>query len=306
MRIDKLGAHLEAYIETLPTVLALRLCGRFGTGPQCHVNKLRVELISAIETFVIEPARVEALENWSSDYKCFELKCDRVDDHYTHEEQHEMYHRVTLTGCFGNNRCPFERKSGPETAKDTRKALMTYAEDLWFWEDSHDTKTRSWMKRVDMERPTCIFNEHRELARKQFGVDVWTSNVRLPPLSSTSVADEWKRPDTQNTSVAYMILPGNVSSHEDWLSGVYDHGHLQSGCAMPVKMGTVPTEESLRRFPRALNILGLNVFIHPTQKGTVISPPADVQPSGIADGVDGPAADWPQLTLLTRNRIREP
>ena len=105
--------------------------------------------------------------------------------------------------------------------------------------------------------------------------------------------------------MAYMTLPNNASSHEDWLRSNLDHGSSQSGYAMPLKVGAVPTEASLRRFPRAMNTLGLDVFIHPTQEGTVISPPPNLQSSDTTDAVDGSAADWPQLTLLTRNRIRE-
>lgn len=308
MRIDKLGAHLQAYIQTRPTVNALRLCGRFGTGPQCHVNKLPVELITAIEKFVVEPARVEALKIWSSEYKCFEVKRDIVDDHFTYEEQHEMFHDDTDDKCCGSSQCPFQRDVDIEIAAKHR--LVDYAEEEpSLWTGPHDSKTLSWMKKGGMERPTCIFNEHREFVRNHFGIDVWTSNVRLPPLRATLVtqSDEWKSNESQNTTLAYMTLPNNVSSREDWLSGMYDnlHGGLQSGHAMPVKMGAVPTQASIRRFPRAMSILGLDVFIHPTQKGTVISPAPEVRSSGITDAVDDSAADWPQLTLLTRNRVKE-
>lgn len=306
MRIDKLGAHLEAYIQILPTILALRICGKFGTGPQCHINKLPVELIGAIEKFVVEPARVEALETWSSEYKCFEVKCDIVDDHYTHSDQHKLYHRAELTVCFGDGDCPLGRSIGAKTAAKHRRALVKYLESMSFWIEPHDARLRSWQRKIDTEGPACIFYEYRDLVRSHFGIDIWTSNVRLPRLDFTPAADWWKRAETRNTSVAYMILPNHVSSHEDWRSGMYDLGHLQSGYAMPVKMGAVPTEASLRRFPRAMNILGLDVFVYPAQKGTVISAPTDVQPSGVADGVNVCAADWPQLTLLTRNRIKEP
>lgn len=305
MRIDKLGAHLEAYIETFPTIIALRLCGRYGTGPQCHINKLPVELINAIETFVVDSARVEALETWSSEYKCFEVRCDLVDDHFTYKHQHVMYHEKGYE-CRGISHCPF--RYNVDAAAKHREVLLQFARDvLSAWTRAHDINTRNWAKSFDTEHPICIFNKRRELVRNHFGIDVWTSNVRLPPLSFPPVAqaDKGKRHESQNTTVAYMTLPNNVSSREDWLSGIYDRENMQSGYAMPVKLDTAPTKASLRRFPRAMSILGVNVFIHPTQKGTAISPPHDVQSSGINDTVDGSAADWPQLTLLTKNRIME-
>ena len=307
MRIDKLGAHLEAYIETLPTIIALRLCGRFGTGPLCHINKLPAELISEIEKLVVEPVRVEVLETWSSKYKCFELKCDIIDDHFTREEQHDMYHEAMNDKCRGSSRCRFEQNVDAETTAMHRKALVNYAEEQISrpWVDSHDIAVVNWAERVDTELATCIFNKHREFVRHHFGVDVWTSNVRLPPKSNTVKADMWKLHESQNTTVAYMTLPENVSSREDWPSGMYVDGKCQSGYAMPVKVGAVTTGASLRRFPRAMNILGLDVFIHPTQKGIVISAPPGMQSSGITGAVDGSVVDWPQLTLLTKCHIEE-
>lgn len=65
MRVEKLGAHLEAYIQTLPTIVTLRLCSRFGSRPQCHINKLPIELVGTIEEHIIESACAEALGTWS-------------------------------------------------------------------------------------------------------------------------------------------------------------------------------------------------------------------------------------------------
>ena len=53
---------------------------------------------------VVEPARVEALETWSSEYKCFELRCDIIDDQFTHEDQHKLYHRARLEVYFRRKR----------------------------------------------------------------------------------------------------------------------------------------------------------------------------------------------------------
>ena len=305
MRIDKLGAHLEAYIQTLPTIIALRLCGRFGTGPRCHINKLPSELISEIEKFVVEPARVEALETWSSEYRCFELKCDIVDDHFTLEDQHKLCHSATLSVCFGESDCPFGRGIGDKMIAEHRTALVYHVDKSFFWTEPHITKVRKWVKRTDTERSNCIFNEHREFVRNQFGIDIWTSNVRIPPLINHQADEQWKQGESQRTAMAYMTLPDKASSREDWLGDVYDHGKLQSGYAMPVKVGAVPTEASLRRLPRAMNILGLDVFIHPTQKGTVISTPPGVQSSGVTGAVDESVVGWPQLTLLTRCRMED-
>ena len=213
VRIDKLGAHLEAYMKTRPA-------------------------ISAIEPFIIEPARAEILETWSSEFRCFELKCDIVDDHFTPEEKHKLYHHATSEVCFGESDCPFGRGIDAKTAAKHRDALVDYVVETMFWTDSNG-----------------IFNEYREIVRNHFGIEIWTSNVQLPPLSNPPAVEWWKRGEPQDTTVAYMTLPNNASSHEDWLRSNLDQGSSQSGYAMPLKVGAVPTQASLRRFPRAMNTL---------------------------------------------------
>jgi len=94
----------------------------------------------------------------------------------------------------------------------------------------------------------------------------------------------------------------------------------------PIRLSERPTKESLARFPRALSILKLKVFVHPNQKGAILSPslrekaksPGETnQQTGIAAGgseqskarnIEDPeiteayaTASWPQLTLLNQS-----
>jgi hypothetical protein len=154
VRVEKLGAHLEAYIQTLPTILVLRLCARFGIGPQCHVGRLPAELISTIGSFIIEPARVEALDTWSREFKCFDIKCDTMDDHFTQEEQHGLFRDGHLERCPRGRFCSFGRKVDRETAAKHREALLEYIEEKGSLYEPHDAKTRSWKEKVDMELST--------------------------------------------------------------------------------------------------------------------------------------------------------
>lgn len=48
VRPEVLGAHLEAYINLLPTITTLRLCNRFGQGEEAYIKRLPVELVSEI------------------------------------------------------------------------------------------------------------------------------------------------------------------------------------------------------------------------------------------------------------------
>jgi hypothetical protein len=136
--------------------------------------------------------------------------------------------------------------------------------------------------------------------RSHFGIDVWISSLRLPPLRFGALkVEKWRSYEAHETTLAYLTLPNSIPSCEKWSSIDNDLGKFQSGAAIPVELGAVPTRASLRRFPRALTILGLEVFIHPSQNGDVISVPSDVQLEGSTAAADESTTEWPQLTLLT-------
>lgn len=101
MRPDELVAHLEAYANTLSVVHTLRLCNRFGTGSECHVNKLPIELVGTIEGFILEPARQEPLRTSSKLLRCWKSECHEIRDHFDQEELYKMYHRIYGSGSSG-------------------------------------------------------------------------------------------------------------------------------------------------------------------------------------------------------------
>ena len=81
----QLGAHLEAYLDTLPAVNALRACHRFGKGPTCHIRKIPAELVQAIAQCYILPVREEKLNRWKACLDCFEDNCE-LTSHYSREK----------------------------------------------------------------------------------------------------------------------------------------------------------------------------------------------------------------------------
>ena len=81
----QLGAHLEAYLDMLPSVNALRACYRFGKGPECHIRKVPVELVQTIAHYCILPICEEKLNRWKSCLNCFEDNCE-LTSHYSKEK----------------------------------------------------------------------------------------------------------------------------------------------------------------------------------------------------------------------------
>ena len=82
VRPDLLGEALQAYHEILPTLTTLRLCHRFGTGPNVSVTKLPNEILLAIEEMLFD-WRIEhtwdawewPLQGWVGEFMHFERKC---------------------------------------------------------------------------------------------------------------------------------------------------------------------------------------------------------------------------------------
>ncbi|KAK3652364.1 hypothetical protein LTR22_011718 [Elasticomyces elasticus] len=75
---DELLDRIDTYTTVLPTIRALRLCNRFGQGPQAHITKLPVEIVSAIEAIVFKKQlRQYNFEHmtWEVEFSCFESTC---------------------------------------------------------------------------------------------------------------------------------------------------------------------------------------------------------------------------------------
>lgn len=83
--VDLLGAHLEAYINLLPTISTLRLCNRHGKGDHAIITQLPMELVDAIEGCLVDGTREELHQTWSTLFKCWEHRCTPK-DHYIQQQ----------------------------------------------------------------------------------------------------------------------------------------------------------------------------------------------------------------------------
>ena len=73
--VEVLGAHLQAYITLHEakkgTINTLRLCHRFGKGPDATITRLPAELVLQIEGYLMEDERKVHSKKWASDLKCW-------------------------------------------------------------------------------------------------------------------------------------------------------------------------------------------------------------------------------------------
>lgn len=310
VHIVDLGANLSAYINTKPAITALRLCNRFGKGDRAFITKLPIEVMSEIEALVIQDARDEEREDWENELRCFEWNCDDL-DHLSDDEKDKIYDFHEYFWFEAEEE--MERGYSPsdeERDRVVRDAVDRNAHLSNQCHDVHWNRIDSWDDRFLNRRPFAFTghersDKHCKLIAADFGVQIWTSHVRL--------GDPTVYNDAPRTTVAYLTLPKNPScslpSHLADCDCECDHEECDSGYGIPILPGKgAPTKHSLRRFERAMKILGLKVFVHPSQKGRALAMPGyDVggevkekfeEKTEVKTAYD--AAAWPQLTLLVR------
>ena len=179
VRPDKLGSRLEAFQRALPVLNTLRLCHRFGKGPDVHLTKLPSEIEQIIESFVFK-AECEhyTYYNWERELACFECRCepaDHIDSGYSPiwdyvngtvemckacEESEEGYWD---DGC--SNRCTSQTTkpcdsciSNPSyedcevacSAENRRKA-SEFASEANYWLEDHLKEREQWPRRISQE-----------------------------------------------------------------------------------------------------------------------------------------------------------
>jgi hypothetical protein len=270
---------VEVYDDTLPVITALRLCNRFGKGSDCYIQKLPTELVEAIEQYIVEPEREKCLAVWSRDLKCYSKECNFIDDHLSPEEQdvHNWH--------LGLSKQPARFDKRPSDLKAALKLVMKKSSDY------QDGALCSYI-RQEFKSKLYVGLESTNL-RANFGVDTFIT-------AACFGGDQW-------TGLAYLTLPINPwILEEEWPEMDEDLNSVtnDSGYGVPLHVGDPPSPASLKRFPRALKGLDLEVFVHHSQKrANTLSPNDRLKNKSnvgdeVTDKVTAKAEAWPQLTLL--------
>jgi hypothetical protein len=295
VRIDKLGAHLEAYVETLPVITALRLCNRFGKGT---ISKLPTELIDAIEHLVRESERERCLVSWSKELKCWKQECNMSEDHFTPEEQkifRARYRCVTngcedeahTTGgkgdphghiCLGRGTCGLAHSLSYEEASISMPKKLS---EQTYIHECYDSRMKFLRKVED----GFLYN-HRHLLKLHFGVDFWTSTSRAWVSGWGPVA------------LAYLTIPSDSAQRypEPNLPARYNSD------GRPLQPGGSLSPASHKRFSDALRRLDLELFVN-HDKPTSYRQELEIRLSrqAMSSAAVDEAGPWPQLIKMTRD-----
>ncbi|TKA83210.1 hypothetical protein B0A55_00658 [Friedmanniomyces simplex] len=259
VRSDELGDRMDRFTQTLPQLHALRLCPRFGEGPDVHITKLPVEVVEAIEELVTEAwssfdaRHWQMLGGWSEQFACFEHRCAPMDH---------------LPDCHS----PLSDDAGNEFQPSQKTQLMNVEAMDWGWVETHDEVKDAWMKRNDPKKEGA-FSEHANALRKHFGLQIVTQNTRIATEDKNSWPEhpdnEWHEDKERQTTLCYLTLPSSDSPAEK----TYGLTNMEDECSfarMAVAQAVAvqlpdPAEipKIQARFQRALRVLGLQPWLPP-------------------------------------------
>lgn len=279
----QLGAHLEAYLDTLPAMNALRACNRFGKGPACHIRKIPAELVQTIAQYYILPVREENLRRWMLCLDCFTDSCESA-HHFSKEQLLECYHEIRENDLF-------ELSGGDDPDDDDLEQLRLSLDETM--SDGHFSRREEWQIKVHK-----VLTSNRALFRKHFGLDIWLSNVCMGTSPREGPAD---------TTVTKLVLPDRVTHSKAWTRHMsedgYDEPTYESGYGMTVSMDKHPTPEEIQNFKRAMKVLDLKPFIHETQSQTKALSLASTKEKGQTPALVDTTASFPRPMLLIRNTM---
>ena len=269
IRVDLLGAHLQAYVNLLPVISTLRLCNRFGKGAKAAVSRLPAELVVCIEELLIKDERKELREDWATELKCWETRCLPT-DHLSNEEARRLYIEYFWEVAEPNiDRCMPKAKLNKKQRSELDEAFLE--DDQWDWNEGkgstwridHDHKAHMWTCRVGgpTDDSRGFFSRHSDLIVKHFGLGTWISHTQL----NKRMVGQWKNNDVYATTTAYFIVQDSEKAHtglqrRQWEGVLEDapaYMPTETGLCFSVCMPKQLSEKSLARFPRALKILDL-------------------------------------------------
>jgi hypothetical protein len=173
LKPDQLGRHLEVFKKCLPGLHALRLCHRFGKGPDVHVTKLPPELLLAVEQATFDPESLLFSDNWKETFKHFESRCEPIDhvydDHYLELRDEFSYTWCAYCKEYDSHLC----KDGCE-AKTTELANEVVDDDgEWRYEDCEEYRS-TWLSMIS-QKSDGRFVEYDEV---RFSIEFQHSEIR--------------------------------------------------------------------------------------------------------------------------------
>lgn len=182
-------------MKALPTLQALRMCHRFGRGPDVYVTKLPVEIEQRVEEMVVGSSSTidyepwSLLSTWEDQFECFESRCEPMShlvdansplsdqagdefepcegcEDYVYDGDCENYCKATESkdrcdGCKSGPDPDLCERSCAAKKSDLKNQLATD----WEWQDCHTDVCAEWLRRID-QADGGGFVKHAEVSER--------------------------------------------------------------------------------------------------------------------------------------------
>ncbi|SMQ46542.1 unnamed protein product [Zymoseptoria tritici ST99CH_3D7] len=328
VRPDKLGANLMAFEQAVPELRALRLCHRFGKGPNVHITKLPAELELLVEGFCLEPRtgkgrrhRGHHAMDWEYDFRCFESRCsplmhmhecspllDRVLDmfeycdtcpgeDYTFENcaTHCKNSKTTdLCGVCksGDGRETCEKSCEGRMAEEQEQA----AAECELWYELHMEGRNDWMEKLESKEVDKL----NVILRQHFGLEARFSETRAYSQELVKWPEDrnhrWHDSNHRETTICHLTIPHATHEKDEWITSDAEDsfGTFQIEGTQSLTIDTncqLGNVEVTRRFQKAMLYLGLEPEPHPSQTYCTLRPDVPTPALRTASNAVGPESE---------------
>ena len=264
VEVDVLIANYRAYVRLLDTTNTLRLCQRFGQGEHVAINRLPVEILEHIRSFLMYDERAKQQELWGKRFKCWQGLCRPI-DHMTDDGILELYHMTRGEDDMSDDEAS-DTGSGPKymhpsALEELNRVLLDdhavqgfEAEDEWL--QQHNDVVHEWRQQTTNG---SLFSA--PLLLEHFGLEIFYTN---DSSRGQWTVEQLQVDNVYQSTIAYLKLPTRVhASHHFPLARTDEYEEMtvdtDGGTAAPVETPPPLLEADLTKFKRAFMILDLRV-----------------------------------------------
>lgn len=238
--MPELGGNLELFGTLVPGIQMLRMCNRLGQGPEAHIAKLPVELVSLIEEeYILDAMRADSRRysgNWVVDHSCWTSSCI-IEDYFGGNRMIEIYNddmkdrfaKAGICPCYcgrkyddylrGETSCA---NSGPLKkncdlwATNASRDVVNHVTDLAKADNSIadeyeiccQRRKANWEARTtrasDGSCPWAQLDWIETLLTAHFGLEIWVNNFKV--VSCTAARSHSKTDEVQGENLrSYML-----------------------------------------------------------------------------------------------------
>ncbi|KAF7187280.1 hypothetical protein HII31_11368, partial [Pseudocercospora fuligena] len=337
VRPDKLGRKLEDYAKVAPLLNALRLCHRFGRGPNVHITKLPMELEQEIERLIIRQSKHSYyFDSWADKFRHYEGRCapldhgedcwsplyDSIEDFDSCtmcvDEDHYYDTAKCLLRCSENtvDKCStctqkVDHEDCERTCDFKKDVMMNEMAEEWLMESDRDpfeTDCKGWELSIN-QSPKGAFVKYDKILREHFGLEAFFSKTQMSDRDKEIWPKHKNHRYHQNTelqtticflTVCKSLTPLNTYSSSDM---EHDCGYVDIAATrvLPIMVSDYMKIESQARnaFRRAMRVLDLQPYVHPSQRDLLAY--SDI--GGDDKGHSKDKAQWPALVTIAKAEL---